>query len=65
MLGYKYLDEQRVLDAIRNRPAQQSVVVTGRGGGAGLQQLADTVSEVKDSKHAYHAGVKARRGVDY
>ncbi|WIO74047.1 cob(I)yrinic acid a,c-diamide adenosyltransferase [Porticoccaceae bacterium LTM1] len=64
MLGFGYLDEQRVLDAIRNRPAGQSVVVTGRGGGKALQELADTVSEVKSIKHAYHAGIKARSGID-
>ena len=65
MLAYKYLDEQRVLDAIVNRPQEQSVVVTGRGGGSALQAVMDTVSEVKDVKHAYAAGVMARRGVDY
>ncbi len=65
MIGYKYLDEARILDAIKNRPVHQSVVVTGRGGGSALQALADTVSEVKDIKHAYKAGIKARKGVDY
>lgn len=65
MIGYKYLDEQRVLDAIANRPAEQSVVVTGRGGGRGLRELADTVSEVDNVKHAFTAGIKARAGVDY
>lgn len=65
MLAYQYLDEGRVLDAIRNRPAQQSVVVTGRGGGTALRDLADTVAEISDIKHAYRAGVKARRGVDF
>jgi len=65
MLGFKYLDEKRVLDALRNRPPEQSVVVTGRGGGSALQELADTVSEIKDIKHAYKSGIKARQGVDY
>ncbi len=65
MLGFKYLDEKRVLDALRNRPPEQSVVVTGRGGGSALQALADTVSEIKDIKHAYKSGIKARQGVDY
>ncbi|ROO25772.1 cob(I)yrinic acid a,c-diamide adenosyltransferase [Salinisphaera orenii] len=65
MLGYKYLDEQRVLDAIANRPQEQSVIVTGRGGGSALRDLADTVSEVDNVKHAFKAGIKARRGVDY
>ena len=65
MIAYKYLDEEMILDAIRNRPVEQSVVVTGRGGGSALQELADTVSEVKEIKHAFKAGIKARRGVDY
>jgi cob(I)alamin adenosyltransferase len=64
MLAYKYLDEKMVLDAIRNRPPEQSVVLTGRGGGSGIRDVADTVSEIKDVKHAYRAGVKARKGVD-
>lgn len=64
MLAYKYLDEQTVLDAIKNRPPEQSVVLTGRGGGKGIREVADTVSEIKDVKHAFRAGVKARQGVD-
>ena len=65
MLSYKYLDEEMVLKALADRPENQSVVVTGRGGGAAIRELADTVSEIKDIKHAYHDGVKARKGVDY
>lgn len=65
MLAYDYLNEGLVLNTIRNRPAEQSVVVTGRGGGAGLREVMDTVSEVKDIKHAFRAGIKARKGVDY
>ena len=65
MLGYKYLDQDRVLNALRERPSGQSVVVTGRGGGSELQAIMDTVSEVKDVKHAFKAGIKARKGVDY
>lgn len=65
MLAYDYLPEAEVLAAIERRPREQSVIVTGRGGGAALRTLADTVSEVKDVKHAFKAGIKARRGVDY
>ncbi|WP_461517987.1 cob(I)yrinic acid a,c-diamide adenosyltransferase [Porticoccus sp.] len=65
MLSFKYLDETEVLDTLRNRPFSQSVVVTGRGGGSALQELADTVSEIREVKHAYRAGIMARRGVDF
>jgi cob(I)alamin adenosyltransferase len=65
MIAYKYLDEAMILAALSSRPANQSVVVTGRGGGSALQDIMDTVSEVKDVKHAYKAGIKARKGVDF
>lgn len=60
-----YLDQDVVLDAIAARPATQHVVVTGRGASAALVELADTVSEITDVKHAYRAGVKAQKGVDF
>jgi cob(I)alamin adenosyltransferase len=65
MIGYQYLDEDKILDAIKNSPVEQSVVITGRGGGSKLQELVDTVSEIKDIKHAFKAGIKARKGVDF
>jgi len=65
MLAYDYLDEDEVLAALSGRPAEQSVVVTGRGGGSRLQEIVDTVSEVKEIKHAFTSGIKARRGVDF
>jgi cob(I)alamin adenosyltransferase len=65
MLSFKYLEKERVLKALSNRPYEQSLVVTGRGGGSELADLADTVSEVKEVKHAYNQGVMARKGVDF
>ena len=65
MLSYKYLDEDEILHSIRNRPEQQSVVVTGRGGGSAIRELADTVSDINCVKHAFESGVAARKGVDF
>lgn len=65
MLAYKYLDEAMIIDAINNRPKEQTVVMTGRGGGSAIRELADTVSEINDIKHAFRAGIKARKGVDF
>ncbi len=65
MLAYDYLAEDEVVQAIRERPEQQSVVITGRGGGSRLREVADTISEIRDIRHAYTSGIKARKGVDY
>jgi cob(I)alamin adenosyltransferase len=65
MLSFRFLDEARVLAALQQRSPGLSVVVTGRGGGTALREIADTVSEVKNLKHAYEQGTKARKGVDY
>ena len=65
MLAFDYLPEDEVISAITSRPESQSVVVTGRGGGPALREVMDTVSEVKEIKHAYRAGIRARQGVDY
>ena len=65
MVSFKYLDEDRIINAIKARPKNQSVVLTGRGGGSAIRGIADTVSEVKDIKHAYHSAIKARKGVDF
>ena len=65
MIAYDFLDEAEILEALRGRSPHLSVIVTGRGGGSALRALADTVSEVKNLRHAYTSGIKARRGVDY
>ena len=65
MIAYDYLPESEIVQTIADRPREQSVVVTGRGGGSALQDIMDTVSEVKDVKHAFNSGIKARKGVDY
>jgi cob(I)alamin adenosyltransferase len=65
MIAFDYLPEDEIIHAISERPATQSVVVTGRGGGSALQRIMDTVSEVREVKHAFKVGIMARKGVDY
>lgn len=65
MLAYHYLDTQEVINAIENRPADQSVIVTGRGCHALLLELADTVSELRPVKHAFDNGIQAQPGIDW
>lgn len=64
-LRHHWLDEAEVLAALRNRPREQSVIITGRGAPPALVEVADTVAEIHDEKHAFRAGVKARRGVEW
>ncbi|WP_321323720.1 cob(I)yrinic acid a,c-diamide adenosyltransferase [Thiomicrorhabdus sp.] len=64
LLSYEYLDKNVVLDTIQNRPEMQHVVVTGRSAISELRDLADTVSDIKDEKHAYTNGIRAQKGVD-
>ena len=65
MVTYGYVELEEVITAITNRPASQSVIVTGRGAHRELIEIADTVSEVRNVKHAFESGVKARKGVDW
>jgi cob(I)alamin adenosyltransferase len=65
MLNFKYLDKHKILDAIKTRPVNQNVIITGRGAKQYLQDLADTFSEVKAVKHAFDNGVKAQKGIEW
>lgn len=64
-LKYGYLDLEPVLADIESRPMLQHVVVTGRGAPPGLIEAADTVTEMSLVKHAFKAGVKAQKGVEF
>lgn len=65
MLTYGYLDKTTVLEAIANRPAMQHVIVTGRNAGKELLEMADTVSEIEETKHAFNNGIRVQKGIDY
>jgi cob(I)alamin adenosyltransferase len=65
MLTYGYLDKEMVLSALENRPQGQHVVITGRSAAKELIELADTVTELGENKHAFYDGVKVQKGIDY
>ena len=64
LLKYGYLDEKQVCADLASRPAKQHVVITGRAAPQCLLDLADTVSEIADVKHAFRAGIRAQPGID-
>lgn len=65
MVSYHYIELERIVRALQNRPATQHVVITGRACHRTLIDMADTVSEVQAVKHAFDAGIKAQRGIDW
>lgn len=63
-IKYGWLDLDTVLADLAARPALQHVVITGRAAPQGLCDVADTVTQMTDLKHAFRAGVRAQKGVD-
>ncbi|MDN5569759.1 MAG: cob(I)yrinic acid a,c-diamide adenosyltransferase [Propionibacteriaceae bacterium] len=64
-LTYGWLDADVVLAGIRDRAPRTNVICTGRNAHPALVELADTVTEMRNVKHAHATGVRARRGIDY
>jgi len=62
---YNILDEEEILEVLRNRPREQHVVITGRYASDDLIELADLVTEMKEVKHPYQSGVKAQKGFEF
>lgn len=65
MLKFGYLDIDTVRQAISDRPVEQTVIVTGRNAHRELMAMADTITEMQETRHAFNNGLKARRGIDY
>ena len=65
MFDYDYLSLTECLKAIQSRPAHQSVIITGRSRIEPIVEIADTVSEVVEHKHAFNEGVKAQPGIEF
>ena len=64
-IGYGMLDPAIVADALRLRPEMVHVILTGRNAHPLLVELADTVTEMREMKHAYQKGILAQRGIEY
>ena len=65
MFKYKYLDAAPVVKALQNRPKMQNVMITGRTIARPLMEIADTISIIDDTRHAFRQGVKAQEGIEY
>jgi cob(I)alamin adenosyltransferase len=64
-ISYGMLDAGQVAETLRNRPEMVHVILTGRNAHPTLVEMADTVTEMREVKHAYQKGILAQRGVEY
>lgn len=64
-ISYGMLDPAKVVETLRNKPEMVHVILTGRSAHPTIVELADTVTEMRQVKHAYEKGVMAQRGIEY
>ncbi len=64
-MNWGWFPTEEVAATIRNRPRNVYVIATGRDAPDALVDVADTVTEMRKVKHAYDAGIMARRGFDF
>ena len=64
-LHLRLVDLEQVLEIIQGKPSQMHLVLTGRDAHPQVIELADTVSEITEVKHAYRKGIEPQPGIDY
>ncbi|MEZ5279865.1 MAG: cob(I)yrinic acid a,c-diamide adenosyltransferase [Acidimicrobiales bacterium] len=65
LMNWGWIDADEVIRAIVNRPPDVNIIATGRDASEALIEIADTVTEMRQIKHAYESGIAAKRGIDY
>jgi cob(I)alamin adenosyltransferase len=64
-ISYGMLDPEKVVQVLKQKPEMVHVILTGRNAHPKIVELADTVTEMRQVKHAYEKGVLAQRGIEY
>jgi cob(I)alamin adenosyltransferase len=64
-ISYGMLDPEKVVETLKQKPEMVHVILTGRNAHAKIVEIADTVTEMRQVKHAYEAGILAQRGIEY
>lgn len=66
-IAYKlgFISVPDILSLLEARPLRTTLILTGRGAPQDIIDCADTVTEMREIKHAYRQGILAQRGVDY
>ncbi|MCI0634284.1 MAG: cob(I)yrinic acid a,c-diamide adenosyltransferase [Actinobacteria bacterium] len=64
-MNWGWLSTGEVVETIRSRPDDVSVIVTGRDAPPEVREIADTVTEMTAEKHAFDRGIGAMRGIEF
>jgi cob(I)alamin adenosyltransferase len=64
-ISYGMLSPETVIETLRRRPEMVHVILTGRSAHPSLVEIADTVTEMREVKHAYQKGILAQRGIEF
>jgi len=64
-LNLKLISLEKVLELIKNKPKHVELILTGRYAPSEIIETADLVTEMKEVKHPFNKGYKAREGIEY
>ena len=59
------IDVQEIIKIIKEKPSELDLVLTGRNVKDEIVELADLVTEMKEIKHPFKSGIKAKKGIDF
>jgi len=59
------IDVQEIIKIIKEKPSDLDLVLTGRDVKEEIVELADLVTEMKEIKHPFKSGIKAKKGIDF
>ena len=63
--NWGWISKEEIVSAVKGRPEKTNVVITGRNAPPEFVEVADTVTEMRNVKHAYEKGIVAKKGIDY
>ncbi len=64
-INWGWIPVDEVVEAIRKRPPALNIILTGRDAPPQMIEVADTVTEMRNRKHAFDSGIRAIRGIDF
>ncbi|MCE5301461.1 MAG: cob(I)yrinic acid a,c-diamide adenosyltransferase [Spirochaetia bacterium] len=65
VMNLKLADEAKTLRELKKYSRKTEIILTGRGASGALKKTADLVTEMREIKHPYKKGIKARKGIDF